>query len=74
MTERVGYKRRREPIKYERLVEVLELFFDFHSYGFYRTPEEVWNRNKGDFDIKKPLPNITFPINIYYMKFLGLFF
>ena len=81
MAESGGYKRGKEPIKYERAVEVLknlirgfvpklELFFDYPSYRFYRTQEEEGK----DINGKKPLTSKTFPINISYIKFLGLFF
>lgn len=72
--ERVGeednrgnFRRGKEPIKYESVIEVLknritglvpkvELFFDYPSYRFYRTPEELWHRYKWDWDNKSPIP------------------
>ena len=66
LNERGNYRRGKEPIKYESVVEVLknritglvpkvELFFDYPSYRFYRTPEEVWHRYKWDWDNKTPM-------------------
>ena len=34
----------------------VELFFDYPSYRFYRTPEEIWHRYKWDRDNKEPMP------------------
>ena len=66
MNERGNYRRGKEPIKYETVIEVLknritglvpkiELYFDYPSYRFYRTPEELWYRYKWDRDNKKPI-------------------
>jgi twinkle protein len=66
LNERGNYRRGKEPIKYESVVEVLknritglvpkvELFFDYPSYRFYRTPEEIWHRYKWDWDNKTPI-------------------
>lgn len=59
MNERGNYKKGKEPIKYESVIEVLknritglvpkvDVFFDYTSYRFYRTPEEIWHRYKWD--------------------------
>ena len=66
LNERGSYRRGKEPIKYESVVEVLknritglvpkvELYFDYPSYRFYRTPEELWYRYKWDKGNKNPL-------------------
>lgn len=63
-----------EPIKYDTVVEVLknritgllpkvDLYFDYSSYRFYRTPEEIWfryewdNRDLNKYPLKKYDPN-----------------
>lgn len=63
LNERGSYKKGKEPIKYETVVEVLknritglvpkvDLYFDYPSYRFYRTPRELWYRYKWDWDNK----------------------
>lgn len=65
LNERGNYKKGKEPIKYETVVEVLknritglvpkvDLYFDYPSYRFYRTPRELWYRYKWDWDNKTP--------------------
>ena len=65
MNTRGDYLRGKEPNKYESVVEVLknritglvpkvDLFFDYASYRFYRTPEELWYRYKWDSNCKLP--------------------
>lgn len=65
LNERGSYKKGKEPIKYETVVEVLknritglvpkvDLYFDYPSYRFYRTPRELWYRYKWDWDNKTP--------------------
>lgn len=62
MNERGSYRRGKEPIKYESVIEVLknritglvpkvDVFFDYPSYRFYRTPAEIWHRYKWDDNI-----------------------
>ena len=62
MNERGNYRRGKEPIKYESVIEVLknritglvpkvDVFFDYPSYRFYRTPAEIWHRYKWDDNI-----------------------
>lgn len=66
MNDNGTYKKGRECIRYESVVEVLknritglvpkvDLYFDYPSYRFYRTPEELWYRYKWDRDNKNPL-------------------
>ena len=66
INERGGYKKGKEPIRYESVVEVLknritglvpkvDLYFDYPSYRFYRTPDELWYRYKWDSGNKNPL-------------------
>lgn len=71
MNERGSYRRGKEPIKYESVIEVLknritglvpkvDVFFDYPSYRFYRTPAEIWHRYKWDDNIsplRKDDPN-----------------
>ena len=64
-----GYIKGKEPIEYDSCVEVLknritgvlplvQLYFDYNSYRFYRTPQELWFRYAWDRrDVTK------FPIN-----------
>lgn len=60
------YFRGKEPKEYDTVVEVLknritgllpecEMYFDYNSYRFYRTPEELWMRYKWNTDTS-PLP------------------
>ena len=60
------YFKGKEPKEYDTVVEVLknritgllpecELYFDYNSYRFYRTPEELWMRYKWNTDTS-PLP------------------
>ncbi len=62
------YFKGKEPKEYDTVVEVLknritgllpecELYFDYNSYRFYRTPEELWMRYKWNTDTS-PLPTI----------------
>ena len=55
------YFRGKEPKEYDTVVEVLknritgllpecEMYFDYNSYRFYRTPEELWMRYKWNTD------------------------
>ena len=37
------------------MVPKVDLYFDYPSYRFYRTPEELWHRYKWDMDNKNPL-------------------
>ena len=60
------YFKGKEPKEYDTVVEVLknritgllpecEMYFDYNSYRFYRTPEELWMRYKWNTDTS-PLP------------------
>lgn len=66
MNDRGNYRRGKEPINFDSVVEVLknritglvpkiDLYFDYASYRFYRTPEEVYHRYKWD-DNLAPIP------------------
>lgn len=65
LNNRGTYNKGKEPIEYDSVVEVLknritglvpkvDLYFDYPSYRFYRTPEELWHRYKWNKN-KEPL-------------------
>ena len=70
MNNKGGYLKGHEPKEYDSVVEVLknritgllpecELYFDYNSYRFYKTPKELWMRYKWN-DDTSPL-NTTDP-------------